>query len=100
MKVVHCAQCGWIGQETQIYIPSLCPSCNGSSIELCDTSRKYDDEELVQLWLLFGDIPIDDDDNIEEEFLGFPAGTDRFDIWHWFDERYPGGVHTLISDAQ
>lgn len=60
---------------------------------------EYEPKELVRLWIAFGDIPIDDRDLIEEQFLGFPAGTNRFDIWHWFDERYPGGVHTLISDA-
>lgn len=30
------------------------------------------------------------------EIASFPSGTDREDIWHWFDERYPGGVVKLM----
>lgn len=47
---------------------------------------------LPQLWQLFGDIPINNDDEIEEDFLCFPVGTYRFDVWHWFDERCPNGL--------
>jgi len=27
-------------------------------------------------------------DEIEEEWHGFPAGTFREDIWHWFEEKF------------
>lgn len=23
----------------------------------------------------------------------FPAGTSKFDVWHWFDERCPNNLH-------
>jgi len=53
-------------------------------------------EQLLNLWHDFSDIPINDLDEIETPFLHFPAGTCRFDVWHWFDERWPGGVHELL----
>lgn len=30
---------------------------------------------------------------IEADFLSFPAGTSKFDVWHWFDERCPNNLH-------
>jgi hypothetical protein len=40
------------------------------------------------LWGLFGDTPIDEGECIDEPFLHFEKGTDRFDIWHWFEEYF------------
>lgn len=48
----------------------------------------------------FGEIPIDDEDSILEEFLGFSEGTDRIEIWHWFDENYPEGVTELVNGGR
>ena len=56
----------------------------------------YSLEEIKELWGRLGDIPINDDDLIEALFLHFPAGTYRFEVWHWFDERWPGGVYELL----
>lgn len=51
------------------------------------------DIELEKLWKQFEDLPMDPDtEKIEEPFLSFPAGTDREDIWHWFDERHSKGI--------
>lgn len=55
------------------------------------------DIELEKLWKQFEDLPMDPDtEKIEEPFLSFPAGTDREDIWHWFDERHSKGVVYLL----
>lgn len=37
------------------------------------------------LWNHLGDVPINEDGEIQESFLHFEAGTDREDIWHWFE---------------
>ena len=48
------------------------------------------DQELEELWAEFGDVPMDPEtEKIEEDWNGFPAGTDREEIWHWFEERSP-----------
>lgn len=55
------------------------------------------DIELEKLWKQFEDLPMDPDtEKIEEPFLSFPAGTDREDIWHWFDERHSKGISYLL----
>lgn len=94
MIVVRCNACGvWIGNETELAANERCPNCGAShGLMYVDHSCVFDQPELKALWGLFGDIPIDDADQILEDFLGFRAGTDRFEVWHWFDERYAGGV--------
>lgn len=49
-------------------------------------------EELQELWSQLSDIPVNNNDEIEEDFLDFPAGTDKFDVWNWFDEQCPKGL--------
>jgi len=45
-------------------------------------------EEAKELWQLLGDIPINDDEKIEEWVLEFEPGTPREDIWRWFEETF------------
>lgn len=59
---------------------------------------------LIDLWSMLSDIPtVINGDNLtvlDEDFLGWPAGTDVETIWHWFDDQYAdfGGVHALMYD--
>lgn len=55
------------------------------------------DEELEELWAQLEDCPMDPEtEKIEEPFMHFQAGTDREDIWHWFDERHSKGIAYLL----
>ena len=45
--------------------------------------------ELQELWDRLGDTPIDSRDCIEVSFLHFPVGTNRYEIWYWFEEQNP-----------
>ncbi len=44
------------------------------------------------LWSELGDIPINEDEELEEDFnpIGhyFGAGTDRYDVWQWFENYF------------
>ncbi len=93
---VRCLQCNWIGMPKETKEDGQCPHCSstGYLMEL-DSDSSFTDPDLEQLWDAFGDTTINDLDEIEEPFLDFPAGTYRFDIWHWFDERYSKGVYFL-----
>ena len=53
------------------------------------------EEELFQLrhienlWEKLGRVAIDPEtENTEDEFYGFPAGTHREEIWHWFEAAF------------
>lgn len=55
------------------------------------------DELLEKMWAEFGDVPFNPEtEQIEVDFGPWKAGTDKEDIWHWFDERYSKGVYELI----
>jgi hypothetical protein len=41
--------------------------------------------EAESLWEEFMDHPIDDEGNIEEEFLSFPKGTSESTVRQWFE---------------
>lgn len=55
------------------------------------------DQQLLELWNQFSDIPMNPEtEKMEQQFLHFPAGTDREEIWKWFDERHSKGVVHLL----
>lgn len=104
MQIVRCNACGeWIGKDEELGLEYLyygreyCPNCKETEALMdVDYGCNFDDTELEKLWKLFGEIPINDNDAILEEFLGFPEGTDKMEIWQWFDEIYSGGVVALV----
>lgn len=58
------------------------------------------DAEIERMWNDFADIPFDEDEDgrllLAESWLCFPAGTEREEIWRWFDERYSKGIMWLM----
>jgi hypothetical protein len=45
--------------------------------------------ELYALWDKLGDIPVTEEGLLDEAFEQFPRGTDREEIWHWFEAQNP-----------
>lgn len=43
------------------------------------------DFDWRMLWDKLGDIPVNDNDELEERFEHFEAGADRIDVWRWFE---------------
>lgn len=61
-------------------------------------NNKYSDVELENLWRDFADVPIDEDERLEEDWFIFKKGTDKEDIWHWFDKKHSKGVYYLLYE--
>lgn len=64
-------------------------------------SKQYSDAELKKLWREFGNVLIDytedyPDGVIANNWFIFDVGTERMDIWHWFDDNYSKGVYKLM----
>lgn len=54
-------------------------------------------EEIRALWDELGDIPMNPEtEKLEETFFLFEKGTDKLDIWMWFDDHYDYGVYSLL----
>ena len=49
-----------------------------------------------QIWDNLGDIPIDNNECIEVEFMDFPIGTHREEIWIWIESFYNISVVNLM----
>lgn len=45
-------------------------------------------KEAEALWKEFGDVAIDSKENITEDWHGFKKGTNRYEIWTWFEEQF------------
>ena len=56
----------------------------------------YQHLEIESLWRQLGDISIDDNECIEQDFHIWKKGTERIEIWYWFDEMYKEGVYKLM----
>jgi len=52
---------------------------------------QYDDREAYAkaLWEDFGNVPVSpENETIEDDWMMFAAGTDRYEIWHWFETEF------------
>lgn len=103
MQIVRCNACGWIGKDGDLGLhygddTEYCLRCRDTDRFMnVDSGCSFYSQEIEMLWDLLGDIPVDGNDNIEEEFLGFQKGTHKEDVWHWFDENYVDGVVSLMG---
>ena len=97
LSTLYCRDCGgtniqcqaWVDANSNEYISDCDEDCDG----WCDNCEaEVDLVNINTLWDDFSNIPINNDDEIEERFLMFEPGTSRFDVWHWFDERCPNGL--------
>lgn len=54
-------------------------------------------KKAKELWNEFADVPMDPETEcIEESWNGFHAGTNREEIWHWFEETFDVRVADLM----
>ncbi len=83
------------GFETDAYADELTLSEYEPMDEIKTLAER--DAELEELWSAFDDAPMEPETEcIEAAFLGFPVGTDRKEIWRWFDQRHSKGVAYLL----
>jgi hypothetical protein len=57
--------------------------------------------DIELLWEELEDIPFDEREDGElilaTDWRQFSKGTERTEIWHWFDEVYKTGVASLVN---
>ena len=70
----------------------------GKEIPVSHSGAEGREEAAWKVWEALGDCPINDDDEIDEDFLGYPAGTDRFDIWHDIEDELGVPVSRLMFE--
>lgn len=100
LNTLYCRDCGsthvlakaWVDPNTEKFdsLVTNPPDEEDGWCENCESNVEL--ATIETLWDDFSQIPINGNDEIEEPFLFFEAGTSRFDVWHWFDERCPNGL--------
>jgi len=93
MNNVLCIYCGETTYPEAYNTPDedvLGRICNG-----CGKSFSVTD-----MWQSLGDIPVDDDGMIEVPYLHFEIGTDREEIWHWFEETFDISIYILMFNKE
>lgn len=97
---------------------SECDICVGDSVEVLQilqdaTTNEEDtflrayptgkeiiaDGYLEAMWLLLSEVNINEDDEIEQDFLYWDKGANRESIWEWFDKKHSKGVAFLNGIA-
>ncbi|NHM13514.1 hypothetical protein [Xiamenia xianingshaonis] len=63
---------------------------------------RHRDALLEQMWAEHSDTPYDELKDgalvLAEDWAGFKAGTEREEVWRWFDENHSKGVHWLLHE--
>lgn len=92
----------------------LCSECMADS-GFCDWNegKSLCYRMLEGFWKNLSDVPFSEDEYgslvLEKEYklmfgnreiVAFPAGTEREEIWHWFDEKHPKGVIYLMNGIE
>jgi hypothetical protein len=49
-----------------------------------------------QIWQKLSDVPVNEENEIDEPFLDFPVGTHRQEIWSWIERAYEVNVYDLM----
>lgn len=99
LDTLYCPKCGSSDVEERAWVnPNTSEIRYNDSIEEEDCWCNSCEEHVMlctlsELWEMFGEILVNNDDEIESDFMQFKAGTSRFDVWHWFDERCPNNLH-------
>lgn len=52
---------------------------------------------ITELWEDFGNTPINDDEQLDQDWLQFKAGTDRFVVCYWFENTFEVSVASLMG---
>lgn len=101
LNTLYCAECGssniaaqaWVDPNTKDFIEFASGPCLEADDCWCnDCAEHVELCTLKELWNKFADVPINDEDEIQWDFLFFHTGDSRFDVWHWFDEHCPNGL--------
>lgn len=75
-----------------------------AALYIKDLEQKDIDLFLEIMWRELEDVPVDENESGElilvEDWYHFNAGTDRDEIWHWFDDNHSHGVAYLMFELE
>ena len=101
LKTMYCPQCGndkvqvmsWTDVNSHTYQGQVNNPPEEGDFWCDECENHIIPKTLKELWGDFSEISVNNDDEIETDFMFWKAGTSRFEVWHWFDERCPNNLH-------
>lgn len=63
---------------------------------VCDTDGFLTDVTVKFMWSELGDVLVNNNDEIERDFYFWKKGTNKIELWLWFDEMIPGGLGKFL----
>ena len=52
-----------------------------------------------KIWGELGDIPVNNNDEIDLDFYHFPKGTNKEEIWHWVEAEYNVSIGKYMNES-
>lgn len=63
--------------------------------------KKLTDTEIESIWSSLTDIPVNEDECLDDDFFIWQKGSDKYeDVWRWFDQNHSKGVAYLVNDYE
>lgn len=50
--------------------------------------QQFENKTFEQVWTALGDVPVNEDMELDEPFLNYPVGTDCMEIWHDLEDHF------------
>lgn len=60
--------------------------------------QKIDDSKIEKLWDSLTDVLLDDNECLVSDWKLWKAGTNKEEIWMWFDKHHTKGVYYLLYE--
>ena len=64
------------------------------------TLQNIIDKNVEALWKEFQSIPVDRNGNLRAAWYAFPKGTNKNEVYGWFDRHYSKGMSYLMEEVK
>ena len=58
------------------------------------------DKNVKMLWKEFQSVPVDRNGNLKAAWYAFPKGTNKNDVYDWFNRNYSKGLAYLMEEVK
>lgn len=64
------------------------------------TLQETIDKNIETLWKEFQSVPVDCNGNLKTAWYAFPKGTNKNDVYDWFNRHYSKGLSYLMEGVK
>lgn len=64
------------------------------------TLQNIIDKNVEALWKEFQKVPVDRNGNLKTAWYAFPKGTNKNDVYDWFNRHHSEGLAYLIEEVK